>query len=137
MSDFSNAVDLLHRAMDVSVLRGQVIANNIANADTPNFKRSTVNFESELTRAFHSEDAKPSVEMTRSDPRHFSNYQPVDWRAVQPQRVLDYSTTAKNNGNNVDPEQELMAYTTNQMLYSLLADQESFEFNQVNLVLRA
>ncbi|BBJ27744.1 flagellar basal body rod protein FlgB [Athalassotoga saccharophila] len=35
-------IDLLKSAMDVSTLTTQVIANNIANADTPNFKASYV-----------------------------------------------------------------------------------------------
>ena len=41
--------------MDVATLRRNVIANNIANANTPNFKRSDVNFESQLKRALDSE----------------------------------------------------------------------------------
>jgi len=41
--------------MDASLIRRDVISNNIANADVPNFKRSVVNFESELKRALNSE----------------------------------------------------------------------------------
>ena len=36
---------LLERSMDVESQRRKVIADNIANADTPNFKRSEVTFE--------------------------------------------------------------------------------------------
>ena len=50
-NNFGRTVDLLHRTMDVSLLRRSVIADNIANADTPNFKRSVINFESQLKRA--------------------------------------------------------------------------------------
>ncbi len=55
MNDFTRAVDLLHRTMDATALRYQVTANNLANSEIPNFKRTTVNFESELKRAFESE----------------------------------------------------------------------------------
>ena len=41
---FGKNLELLTREMDVTTLRRNVIANNIANADTPNFKRSDVNF---------------------------------------------------------------------------------------------
>ncbi len=41
---------LLERAMDVESIRRRVISNNIANVDVPHFKRSEVNFESELRR---------------------------------------------------------------------------------------
>ena len=41
---------LLERSLDVESLRKKVIADNIANVDVPHFKRSEVNFESELKR---------------------------------------------------------------------------------------
>ena len=48
MNTFTRSVDLLQRAMDANTLRYQVSANNIANAEVPNYKRQEVNFESEL-----------------------------------------------------------------------------------------
>ena len=57
MNTFSRSIDLLQREMNVANLRYQVSANNLANSEVPNFKRSTVNFESELKRAFDSEEA--------------------------------------------------------------------------------
>ena len=92
--------------MDVAALRQNVIANNIANADTPNFKRSDVNFESQLKRALDSEKVTPPFPQYITNPRHIPFDKPMDWRQVRPRRVLDYLTEAKNNGNNVDIEQE-------------------------------
>lgn len=135
-TSFGRTVDLLHRSMDVATLRRQVIADNIANADVPNFKRSVVDFESSLKRALESEQARPELQLALTDPRHISNYQPVDYQSVEPRRVLDYTTTAKNNGNNVDAEEELMASVQNQLMYTLQAQAVSYEFGQVNLVLR-
>ena len=71
MNSFSNSVDLLHRALDVSSLRYQVTANNIANSEVPNYKRQSVNFESELKRAFESRDnSGEGFRMITTDPRH-------------------------------------------------------------------
>ena len=56
MNSFVNSVDLLHRALDVTTLRYQVSSNNLANSETPNYKKQYVNFESELARAFKSRD---------------------------------------------------------------------------------
>ena len=47
---FGRNLDIMHRLMDTAVLRHNVIANNMANSETPNFKRSEVNFEKELKR---------------------------------------------------------------------------------------
>jgi flagellar basal-body rod protein FlgB len=136
MNNFEKTVDILHRAMDVNMVRRDVIANNIANAKTPNFKRSEVNFESELKRALETEKQKPVLELTLTDEKHIPNWRPKDYRDVQPRRVLDYVSQSKNNGNNVDAEQEMMLSVQNQMLYTLLAQAETFEFAQVNLALR-
>lgn len=135
-NDFTKTVDILHRAMDASLVRRDVIANNIANADVPNFKRSVVNFESELKRALDSAKNKPALELTLTDPKHIPNWRERDYREVQPRRVLDYVTTAKNNGNNVDAEEEMMLSVQNQLMYTLMAQAQTFEFGQINLVLR-
>jgi flagellar basal-body rod protein FlgB len=136
MNTFAKTVDLLHRALTANTVRRSVIANNFANATVPNFKRSMVNFESELKRALDTEKQKPALELTQTDPRHFSNYRERDYRDVQIRRVLDYASAYNNNGNNVDPEQETMAAVENQMTYNLLLNAVSFEFNQIKDVLR-
>lgn len=133
---FGRSIGLLERGMDVSTLRHSVIANNIANADVPNFKRSEINFESFLKRAIDSEGARPRVELQTTDPRHRSNYRPVDWRSVEPRRVLDYLSTEKNNGNNVNAEEEFNQSLLNQLRYTLMTQAAAYEFNQVSQVLR-
>ena len=136
MNTFARTVDLLHRAMDASVVRRQVIANNLANADVPNFKRTTVNFESELKRALDSEKRRPALELNLTHEKHIPNFKERDYRDVQIRRVLDYTSMYNNNGNNVDPEQEFMLAVQNQMAYNLMVQAVNFEFGQVNQVLR-
>ncbi|MDR1839368.1 MAG: flagellar basal body rod protein FlgB [Treponema sp.] len=137
MNSFARNLDVLHRSMDASLVRGQVIANNMANAIVPNFKRTNVNFESELKKALESEKKKPALELTLTHEKHIPNWKARDYRDVQIRRVLDYTSTYNNNGNNVDPEQELALFTQNQMSYTLLAQTAGFEYSQVNQVLRS
>jgi flagellar basal-body rod protein FlgB len=136
MNSFEKTVDLLHRAMDANLIRRDVIAHNMSNAQVPNYKRQIVNFESELKRALETEKTRPALELTLTDPRHIPNWRERDYRDVKPRRVLDYTTTYNNNGNNVDPEQELMGALENQMTYTLLAQAAAFEFSQVSRALR-
>ncbi|MDR2952804.1 MAG: flagellar basal body rod protein FlgB [Treponema sp.] len=136
MNTFTRTVDLLHRAMDAEAVRRQVIANNMANSGVPNFKRSIVNFESELKRALETEQQRPALELTMTNPRHIPNWKERDYRDVQIRRVLDYTSTYNNNGNNVDPEQEFMAAVENDMSYSMFAQAVTFEFSQINQALR-
>jgi flagellar basal-body rod protein FlgB len=132
---FGKNLDILRRSMDVSLVRRNVIADNIANSDTPHFKRSVVNFESQLKRALASEKVKPFPNLM-THPKHIAFQRPMDYREVKPIRYWDHLTTSKNNGNNVDIEQETMNLLQNQLLYQTMAQVVSGQFNRVNLVLR-
>ncbi len=134
-SSFGRTVDILHRSMDISLLRRDVIANNLANSDTPNFKKTSVSYEQFLKRALDSERVK-APEGRYTDEKHIPFYRPTDYRDVKPRRVLDYLTTAKSNGNNVDPEVETMDALNNQLLYQVMTQAVSHQFQMVNLVLR-
>ncbi len=133
---FGKTMDILHRTMDVSMYRQQVVADNIANADTPNFKRSNVNFEAELKRALDSEKQRPRVKTVVTNPRHISNDKVQNYRNVEPRRVLDYLSTSDNNGNNVDIEEESMLLLQNQLRYNLMTRSVSDHFTRINMVLR-
>jgi flagellar basal-body rod protein FlgB len=121
--------------MDVSLLRRDVISNNVANSDTPNFKRSDVNFETALKNALESEKVR-KLPARVSDSRHIRFNRPIDYRTVRPRQVLDYLTTSKNNGNNVDIEQESMNLLNNQLLYTLMTRAVSFQFTQISEVVK-
>ncbi len=137
MNTFTKSVDLLQREMDVVSLRYQVSANNLANSEVPNFKRSVVNFESELKKALDSEKAsKNAFQLTRTDERHISINQPLNYKDIEPRRVLDYTSTAKANGNNVDAEAEATNILQIQMQYRLLTQLTNFQFEQVNISLK-
>jgi flagellar basal-body rod protein FlgB len=88
MDSFAKIVDILHWAMGANVVRRNVIADNMSNAATPGFKRSIVNFESELKRALKSEKQRPAVELTLTNPKHIPNFREKDYRDVQIRRVL-------------------------------------------------
>ncbi len=134
-NSFGKNLDILQRTMDVSMIRQDVLANNIANADTPNFKRSEVNFEAQLKRALESE--KPgTMHAAMTNERDIPFNQPMDYRSVMPRRVLDYLSQTDNNGNNVNTEQESMLLLQNQLRYNLLARSVANQFSRLNIVLR-
>ncbi len=134
-NNFGKTVDILHRTMNVATLRREVISNNIANSDVPNFKRSDVNFEASLKNALESEK-RTTMPALVSNEKHMSFYNPTDYRTVRPRRVLDYLTQVDENGNNVDPEKELIMANQNQMMYELMAESMAFQFRQINIVTR-
>jgi flagellar basal-body rod protein FlgB len=128
---------LIERALDVESLRRKVIANNIANVDVPHFKRSEVNFESELRRVIMGnkrQDNRYPARMT--DKRHIPFYTLRDIRDVRPRINLDYNTTFRNDGNNVDIEKEMVDAAKNQMRYNALITSISQNFRVLKHVMR-
>ncbi|MEM9423857.1 MAG: flagellar basal body rod protein FlgB [Spirochaetota bacterium] len=131
---FGRTLDILQRSMDAASIRRDVIANNLANASTPNFKRSQVSFEAQLGRALASEQ-EPIVPVKKNDPRHVDPFRPADYRTVEPRRTLDYLSQNDNNGNNVDYDQEVGDALKNQMRYESMAASIGFQFGQIKKVL--
>ena len=57
LSNAYNYINVLDKAADASWVRNDVLANNIANADTPNYKRKDVQFETYLSNAVAGTDS--------------------------------------------------------------------------------
>ena len=134
---FEKNLDILHRSLAVSSLRDRVYADNIANAETPNFKRTRVSFEAELAKALESErNPSARLELRQTSQRHVSATPSTRYNEIQPRRMLDFLTTAHNNGNNVDIDVEVQQALGNQMMYTLLTQVTGHQFRQIEVVLR-
>ena len=78
----------------------------------------------------------PRFTAAQTHPAHRSFHKTIDYTTVRPDRFLDHLSTADNNGNNVDIEQESMNLVNNQLLYSMLTSSLNAQFSRLNLVLR-
>jgi flagellar basal-body rod protein FlgB len=134
---FGKTMDLLHRSMDVGILRHEVLANNVANVNTDHFKRSDIAFETSLKAALDSENPLGRFPSHRPE-SHKADFakQVIDYRTVKPKKVLDFMSVSKNNGNNVDPEVEASLVLHNQLMYQLMTQTANSHYNQIKLVLR-
>ncbi len=135
---FMKTQDLLERGMNSSVLKRKVISDNIANADVPHFKRSEVIFESMIKRAIESEkiEAVKEVPTQISDDRHISFFKPLDYREVQPKANIDYLTTMRADGNNVDVEKEVVEASNSQMQYMMMSERINQNYRDLKQVMR-
>lgn len=55
------SIKILEKVMDICTYRQKILASNIANADTPNYKAKDINFQEELKKAAESNDAEYKV----------------------------------------------------------------------------
>ncbi len=128
---------LLEKGLDVESLRRKVISNNISNVDVPHFKRSEVNFESELARAIMDrQDPDNRLPGVTTIERHIPFYVPRDVRSVQPRINMDYNSTSRNDGNNVDVEREMVDAAKNLMRYNAFVTSMNHNFRMLKLVTR-
>ncbi|MBO6014990.1 MAG: flagellar basal body rod protein FlgB [Lachnospiraceae bacterium] len=126
-SNVYNYINVMDKAADASWLRNEVIANNIANADTPNYKRKDVAFEGELTRAL-------------SKMRYKSMDEKVDHLTLgdlKPATYTDHGDYSyRVDGNNVDIDTENVELARNQIKYNALMSSVNQEFSNLKSVMK-
>ncbi|PRR70272.1 Flagellar basal body rod protein FlgB [Moorella humiferrea] len=110
------ALYVLEKALDAATLRQRVIAHNVANVNTPGFKRSDVSFEEKLARAL---GVEPGVELYRTHPGHL----PAGGLELTPEVVPDNSTTMRQDGNNVDIDREMVDLVQNSLNFNFAVQQ--------------
>jgi flagellar basal-body rod protein FlgB len=116
LAELGRTIQLTQQALAASWLRHQVIANNIANANTPEFQGSSVQFESLLSAALAREE-EVTLRGRTAHPRHIPFPERVDVTTVRP-RVVPNEGVMRVDGNTVDPEQEMALLAANQLWYS-------------------
>jgi flagellar basal-body rod protein FlgB len=125
-------MDLVQRSLDASALSQQVISNNLANVDTPGFKRSNVVFNETLRKAMEARSNKPQqLGLARTDGKHFDLNAAPELDAVQPEVVTDVTTTLRNDGNNVDIDREVALLSQNTVWYQTLAQITQMQFSSL------
>ncbi|HAF26976.1 MAG TPA: flagellar basal body rod protein FlgB [Lachnospiraceae bacterium] len=118
-SDVFDYVNVLNKAADAAWLRNETIANNIANDDTPGYKRQDVNFEGALRQALEAsrgESMDAKVHNIRRNALNVGTY--VDHGKFS-YRIDD---------NNVDPDTEFVELAGNQIRYQALIQAVNQEF---------
>lgn len=126
----SNAFDyinVLDKAADASWLRNEVISNNIANADTPGFKKQDVDFESQLTQALGHSSSKSMDEKVAA----ISN---KDLTAST--YFDDAGFSYRLDENNVDIQTENVNLAENQLKYNGLMTSIKTEFQNLQNAMR-
>lgn len=132
-----NSIDLMQRAMSASILRSEVLNDNIANATTPNYKRKDVSFQAELDRVINSEKIDAEIPFKTSREKHIPLNRTENFRNVKSKINVEYNTYENNNGNSVDIEKEMQESTKNEMYYSALAQRTATIFNKLKFILRS
>lgn len=125
-SNAFNFINVLDKAADASWVRNELISNNIANVDTPNYKRKDIEFQTFLANELKGKgslrDRVANVNLNTLNANVYTDNASLSYR-------LD--------GNNVDIDTESSMLAENQIRYYTLLDSMTQEFNRMKYVLQS
>ena len=126
-SNVFNYINVMDKTLDAAWTRNEVISNNLANVDTPGYKRQDVSFEDELRHAlgstrYQTVDAQVAgLKINRLNPRTYTDYSSLSYRTDR---------------NNVDIDTENVLLASNQLKYNALMASVNQEFSNLKMVMR-
>lgn len=106
--NFDTALGIHPNALAFREKRGEILAANLANADTPNYKARDMDFQSVLKQSM-----APAVGMERTHAAHITPQQPVFGANVMYRNPNQVSL----DGNTVEAQVEQAKYAENAMQY--------------------
>lgn len=124
ISKINNSVNTLSKSLDYFWTRNELISKNIANANTPGYKRYDIKFDEYLDK----EKSKFAIGTLVKNPKFI----PIGKdRAdlVAPLAFKDESTSMRKDGNNVDINIENAELAKNTMSYNIVANQLTKEMS--------
>jgi len=111
--------------MEASALRSKVSANNIANINTKNYKGLYVTFEDTLN------DSMAADTMKTDDSKHIQATNSNGEITVN----RDESTSARQDGNNVDIDLEMTNQAANTLMYDALVTQVNSKISLTSYII--
>jgi len=118
----------LEKGLDASSLRQKVLANNMANVDTPGFKRSDVDFAAVFGEALGGEQ----LPLKATSPLHLTGVAGGEESVVR----TDNRTTLRNDGNNVDIDREMANVAENSLYYNGVTRSLSAQLELLRMVIQ-
>lgn len=119
------SMQFIKSGLDASALRGKVIANNMANINTENFKKSYVSFEENLDKATE------KFFLKKTNVRHLNGELENSIISVKE----DNSTSMRTDGNNVDMDLEKVNQAANTLMYNALITQANSKLSMTKSVI--
>jgi flagellar basal-body rod protein FlgB len=117
MSKTIDTIELLEAGLRAESLRQKAIANNVANLETPGYRRIDVKFEELLAKALDSSSGSGDV------------------TEIEPQIYQPKQTAVKSNGNDVNFEVEVGEMVKNTIRHKAYIRLLSKKFKQIELAL--
>lgn len=105
---------LLEQSLALRTRRNAMLASNVANRETPGYRAQDLMFETQLTKALHSDRPGP---LNVTDSRHFDGVQREPLELVEGEQINSFNPDPRMDGNTVDLDKEMAKMAENQMMF--------------------
>ncbi len=131
MASIEQSLSVFSQALNLRTQRHQVLASNIANADTPNYKARDFSFETAMQNVMAGRSDVGRVDMTRTSVGH------IEASGAGGSAAFKYRTETQSavDGNTVDMDVERAQITENAMQYQILTQLISNKFQGIRSAL--
>lgn len=123
----SHTLAMLRRSLDIQSFRGELIASNLANVDTPGYKAREVDFQ----KAFDEEKDRlgAQTQLVSTNPKHFTRQAassvPIEVEENDSERI-------RVDGNTVDQDDQLRKLAEAQLMYSASINAMAKKLQMIN-----
>lgn len=124
---------LLNKGLDTASVRNRVIADNIANVDTPGFKRREVIFEENIRKVLEKNIIHDKLRV--NDSRHMQIMEYYQYKQIEPEITTMDDLTYRNDENNVDIDVETAKMAKNKLFYDALGQSMSNEIRILRMAI--
>lgn len=135
---FNTTIDLLAKSVDLRTRNQNMIASNIANAETPGYVPKRLEFDQQLQDAVKKRTERSSASPGVTHPAHFPlrGAQAGQISQVQGNVIETPAKTPGRDGNAVEMENEMGAMMQNQVLFNASAQLLAKKFDGLRSALR-
>lgn len=130
LSKIDTEIAFVQSALDLRARRQEVLAANIANSDTPNYKARDLDFSAALKSAMGADGG--SLKLARTHGAHLDG---AAASARSGHLMFRSSVQPSLDGNTVDPDVERAHFTENSLHYQFLLDRAASSFKMMGQAL--
>ncbi|TAM85348.1 flagellar basal body rod protein FlgB [bacterium] len=128
---FGADVSMLGNALDGTSRAQTAIANNLANATTPGYRRTEVSFKEALAKSMGTDSDPSQLPLTVDSPMHIAAGGAAPPVPFQPDVIVDSTTQMRADHSNVDPDEEMAKLTENSIYSGAIAQYLQADFTRL------
>lgn len=124
-------IDINKKALDAAWLRNDALSNNLANINTPGYKREDVDFDEILKNYLQNS----SVDLLKTNSKHI-NINGDTLESLEPRIDRETNISYRKDGNSVNIDTEMAELAKNQIKFNAITGQLNSQISRIKLAIR-